>query len=63
MFQPGARRGGMKQATSDTFGVNPFRILKLSPDEVDYFYGAFCEIGGGKEWQEAQHEMLLSEVH
>ena len=58
----GGRRGGMKQAVSDTFGLNPFHVLQLSSDEIDYFYGAFCEIGGAGPDDDAPSTVTLEQM-
>ena len=58
----GGRRGAQKQAVSDTFGLNPFHVLQLSSDEIDYFYGAFCEIGGAGPDDDAPSTITLEQM-
>ena len=42
------RRGGMRNLDSKNYSENPFEVLALSQDELDYFYGFFCAVAGAK---------------
>ncbi|GMH56249.1 hypothetical protein TL16_g02090 [Triparma laevis f. inornata] len=55
------RRGGFKKI-DDNLGANPFHMLELTQDELDYFYGAFCDAAGAGPDDPEPEQITLGEL-